>query len=190
MLAALAIALQWLAPSIPLVASLDHLVGDRLHEVLASGEPENRVVVVDLDESSIAAYGAWPWPRARVADLLDALAGNYGARMVGVDIVFPSAGDAAGDARIAALADFAPLALAQALDFVERTPAVTSGVPVFDAPRVRGDAPGVAATGYLANHAGLAQAKCVGNIGLQPDSDGRVRRVPLLATWAGRSTPL
>jgi adenylate cyclase len=190
LLAAFAIALQWLSPAVPIVASLDHLVGDRVHQVLASGEPENRVVVVDLDESSIAALGPWPWPRSRVADLLDDLAGNYGARMVGVDIVFPSPADAAGDERIAALADFAPLALAQALDFVDRSPAVTSGVPVFDAPRVRADVPGVAATGYLANHAGLAQARCVGNIGLQPDSDGRVRRVPLLATWAGRTTPL
>ncbi|HUR89867.1 MAG TPA: adenylate/guanylate cyclase domain-containing protein [Ramlibacter sp.] len=189
-LAALAIAMQWVSPSVPIASSLDYLVGDRLHQVLSSAEPENRIVVVDLDESSIATFGPWPWPRARVADLLDALAGQYGARMVGVDIVFPSAADAAGDARIAALADFAPLVLAQALDFVERSPVVTSGVPVFDAPRVRGDAPGVAATGYLANHAGLAKAKCVGNIGLRPDGDGRVRRVPLLATWAGRSTPL
>ena len=182
--------MQWAAPSISTVDSLDHLVGDRLHQVLASNDPENRLVVVDLDESSIAALGPWPWPRSRVADLLDALAGNYGARMVGVDIVYPSAADADGDARIAALADFAPVVLAQALDFVERSPVVTSGVPVFDAPRVRGDAPGVPATGYLANHAGLAKAKCVGNIGLQPDADGRVRRVPLLATWAGRTTSL
>jgi len=190
LLAALAVAMQWLSPAVPLAASLDHLIGDRLHQVLASSDPEHRIVVVDLDESSIAALGAWPWPRSRVADLLDALAGNYGARAVGVDIVFPSAADKAGDERIAALADFAPLVLAQALDFVERSPIVTSGVPVFDAPRIRGDAPGVPATGYLANHAGLAKAKCVGNIGLQPDGDGRVRRVPLLATWAGRSTSL
>jgi adenylate cyclase len=190
LLAAFAVAMQWLSPAIPIAASLDHLVGDRLHQVLASSEPEHRIVVVDLDESSIAALGPWPWPRSRVADLLDALAGNYGARAVGVDIVFPSAADRAGDERIAALADFAPVVLAQALDFVERSPIVTSGVPVFDAPRVRGDAPGAPATGYLANHAGLAKAKCVGNIGLEPDRDGRVRRVPLLATWGGRSTSL
>lgn len=189
-IAALAVAMQWLSPSVPIVSSLDHLVGDRLHQVLASAEAENRIAVIDIDESSIAALGAWPWPRSRVADLLDALAGHYGARSVGVDIVFPSATDADGDARIAALADFAPVVLAQALDFGEHSPVVTSGAPVFDSPRVRGDSPGVPATGYLANHAGLAKAKCVGNIGLQLDGDGRVRRVPLLATWAGRTSPL
>mgnify|MGYP006141089479 CR=1 FL=1 len=41
--------------------------------------------------------------------------------------------DAGGDARLAALSDFAPVVLAQALDFVARTPPLTSGEPVFDA---------------------------------------------------------
>lgn len=189
-IAAASVALQWLAPAVPIVASLDHLVGDRLHQAVAITEPERRVTVIDIDEASIAAVGPWPWPRRRVADLLDALVGSYGARAVGVDIVFPSPADPDGDARIGALAGFAPVVLAQALDFVERTPAFTSGTPVFDMPRVRANAPGVPATGFLANHAGFAQARCVGNIGLQPDADGRVRRVPLLATWEGRTSPL
>jgi adenylate cyclase len=190
LLAALATAMQWFSGSIPITSSLDHLVGDRLHHFLASPQPEDRLVVIDLDEASIATVGPWPWPRSRVADLLEALASNYGARAVGVDIVFPGRADADGDARIAALADFAPVVLAQALDFVERSPIVSNGVPVFDAPPMHPGIAGIPATGYLANHGGLAQAKCVGNIGLQPDADGRVRRVPLLATWAGRSSPL
>jgi adenylate cyclase len=189
-LAAMAIAVQWSSRGIGLVAALDHLVGDRLHQVLASPEAENRVVVIDLDEESISALGPWPWPRARIADLLEALVGTYGARAVGVDVVFPSPADANGDARIAALADFAPVVLAQALDFVPREPAVTSGVPVFDAPRLPTGAHGLPATGFLANHAGLAHARCVGNIGLLTDSDGRVRRVPLAATWQGHATAL
>jgi adenylate cyclase len=190
LLAALSIVMQWFSGGVPLAAALDHLVGDRLHQVLASPEPEHRVVVIDLDEDSISALGPWPWPRARIADLLEALAGTYGARAVGVDIVFPSPADANGDERIAALADFAPVVLAQTLDFVPREPAVTSGVPVFDAPPLHERAQALAATGYLANHAGLAHAKCVGNIGLRTDSDGRVRRVPLVASWQGRTTTL
>jgi adenylate cyclase len=190
LLAALSIVMQWFSQGLPLAAALDHLVGDRLHHVLASAEPENRIAVVDLDEDSIAALGPWPWPRARIADLLEALASHYGARAIGLDIVFPSPADADGDARIAALADFAPIVLAQALDFVPRDPAMTSGVPVFDAPHLPTSAQALPATGYLANHAGLARAKCVGNIGLLPDADGRVRRVPLLAAWQGRTTAL
>jgi adenylate cyclase len=189
-LAAIAIAMQWSSRGLPLAAALDHLVGDRLHQALASPEPENRVVVIDLDEDSISALGPWPWPRARIADLLETLVGPYGARAVGVDIVFPSPADANGDERIAALAEFAPVVLAQAFDFVSREPAVASGVPVFDAPRLQAGTRGLPATGYLANHAGLAHARCVGNIGLLTDSDGRVRRVPLITTWRGHATPL
>lgn len=190
LLASAAVALQWLAPQVPVVESFDRLVGDRLNHVLASSTAEDRVTIVDLDEASIAALGPWPWPRERVADLLDALAGRYEARAVGVDIVFPSPADSAGDARIAALAGFAPIVLAQAFDFVQRSETVTSGVPVFSSPSIVGKLAGVPATGFLANHAGLSHAKCVGNIGIQPDSDGRVRRVPLVSVWDGKKSPL
>ncbi|GAB2599110.1 adenylate/guanylate cyclase domain-containing protein [Ramlibacter solisilvae] len=192
LLAALSMAMQWASPRIPVLSALDHLIGDRLHLMLASDEPEHRVVVVDLDESSIAALGPWPWPRARIADLLEALAGPYGARAVGLDIVFPSPADAAGDERLAALADFAPLVLAQALDFEQRdhNPQVASGKPVFGAPALQEAPAGIAATGYLANHDGLAKARCVGNIGHRLDPDGRVRRVPLMASWHGQGSPL
>lgn len=190
--AAVCIALQWAPPGSGPLASIEHLVRDPLRQALASDETESRVVVVDLDEPSIAQYGPWPWPRTRIADLLEALAGPYAARAVGVDVVFPSPADAAGDARIAALSDFAPIVLAQALDFVPRTPPQVTGKPVFNAPRLPAgsSAAAAAATGYLANHAGLGQARCVGNIGLQPDDDGRVRRVPLAASWQGQHSLL
>jgi adenylate cyclase len=189
-IAAICVAMQWFSAGSQITAALDHLVRDRLHLMLASPETENRLTVVDIDESSISSVGPWPWPRSRIADLLEALAGHYGARMVGLDIVFPSPADAEGDARIAALAGFAPVALAQAFDFVERTPPVTSGVPVFDAPPLASDAAALPATGFLANHAGFDKARCVGNIGLRPDSDGRVRTVPLLASWQAHRTAL
>lgn len=45
------------------------------------------VVVVDLDEKSLAALGQWPWPRTIVADLVGKLMG-LGAAAVATDIVF------------------------------------------------------------------------------------------------------
>jgi adenylate cyclase len=189
-IAGLSALLQWFSPAMPLAAALDHVVGDRLHHIVASAEPETRIAVVDIDESSIAAVGAWPWQRARIADLVEALAGQYGARMVGLDIVFPSPADEKGDERIAALAGFAPVALAQAMDFVPRSPPVAVGQPVFGAPSIPSDAASLPATGYLANHPAFAKAACVGNIGLRPDADGRARRVPLVARWESKETPL
>lgn len=187
-IAALAVVLQWAPTGQGRGAALEHLVRDPLHEALASPQPESRITVIDLDEASIAATGPWPWPRARVADLLEALATHYGARAVGVDIVFPAPADAAGDARIAALSGLVPVVLAQAMDFVPRRPSVVSGTPVFRPP-VQGLG-AVPATGFVANHPGLATAGCVGNIGLQPDADGRIRRVPLVASWEGQASPL
>jgi adenylate cyclase len=54
-------------------------------------EPRNAsahpVVIVDIDEDSISAYGQWPWPRTLLADLLDRL---YAAQVVAIafDVVF------------------------------------------------------------------------------------------------------
>lgn len=45
------------------------------------------VVIVDIDEKSLAKYGQWPWPRTRVADLVRRLTGA-GAAAIAFDIVF------------------------------------------------------------------------------------------------------
>ncbi|BBO81715.1 guanylate cyclase [Desulfosarcina ovata subsp. sediminis] len=44
-------------------------------------------VIVDLDEQSLARFGQWPWPRYRVAILLEKIR-RLGADVVGVDIIF------------------------------------------------------------------------------------------------------
>ncbi len=45
------------------------------------------VVIVDLDEDSLAAYGQWPWPRTLVAEMVQRLI-DSGAVVVAYDIVF------------------------------------------------------------------------------------------------------
>ncbi len=47
-----------------------------------------RVVIVDIDETSLAAEGQWPWPREKVAALVDALFDDYGVRTLGFDVLF------------------------------------------------------------------------------------------------------
>ncbi|WP_462323736.1 CHASE2 domain-containing protein [Desulfoplanes sp.] len=44
-------------------------------------------VIVDLDEASLREYGQWPWPRYRMALLLEKIR-QSGALAVGMDIVF------------------------------------------------------------------------------------------------------
>ncbi|MDO9297327.1 CHASE2 domain-containing protein [Bradyrhizobium sp.] len=45
------------------------------------------VTIIDIDEKSLAKLGQWPWPRTRVAELIDRLAAQ-GAIVVAFDIVF------------------------------------------------------------------------------------------------------
>lgn len=48
------------------------------------------VRIVDIDERSIKAFGKWPWPRDRLAELIDKLFAS-GVRVVVFDMVFPEA---------------------------------------------------------------------------------------------------
>ena len=47
-----------------------------------------RVVIVDIDEASLAAEGQWPWPRQKIAALTNALFDDYGIRALGFDVLF------------------------------------------------------------------------------------------------------
>ena len=49
--------------------------------------PGTGVVVVDIDEASLARFGQWPWPRTLTADLVGRLQ-DAGAAAIGLDIVF------------------------------------------------------------------------------------------------------
>ena len=39
----------------------------------APGDATNQVRVIDIDEESLAKIGQWPWPRSKVALLVDSL---------------------------------------------------------------------------------------------------------------------
>ena len=49
--------------------------------------PGTGVVVVDIDEASLARLGQWPWPRTEVAALIGRLQ-DAGAAAIGLDLVF------------------------------------------------------------------------------------------------------
>src|SRR3978361_1803649 len=47
-----------------------------------------RIVIVDVDEKSLAEIGRWPWGRDRMAALTDELFANQRAAVVGFDMLF------------------------------------------------------------------------------------------------------
>jgi len=162
---------------------------DAFLRLQVSDAPEPRVLVVDIDEASLTELGPWPWPRARLADLVEILLADYDARGVALDILLPSPTDTDGDTRLALLAAHGPLVPAQAFDFDF---AGNRPQPVRDG-HLGGASTiykrGVPATGYLGNYPALAAAPHVGAIGFIPDPDGALRRIPLVTRFGGKQYP-
>lgn len=53
-------------------------------------EPDSSIVIIDIDEKSLAAEGHWPWPRNKLAKLVDKLF-EKNISILGFDILFPEA---------------------------------------------------------------------------------------------------
>lgn len=73
-----------------IVSRLDKLVYDLQFSLIPAqpAEKDNPVVIIDVDEKSLAQYGNWPWHRSMVAKLTTALQ-NYGVAVIAFDVVFP-----------------------------------------------------------------------------------------------------
>lgn len=184
---AVMLVVEWQRPEF--IVRVDEGLRDTFLRWTADSRPEDRLVVIDINEAALKEIGPWPWPRQRVADLTELLLGAYGARVVGLDIVFPEPGDAQGDARMASLAAHAPLTLAQIFDYTPRHPAILQGTLAGGLSRQQGldGHASLGAYGYIANHAGLAAGtRCIGNIGYQPDADGVLRHTPAHTRFQGR----
>lgn len=96
---------------IPLVFGLLHAMGvlpvgvlQRLDDIIYDARLratmprtlDNRVVIVDIDEKSLAEVGHWPWGRNRVGELVDELYARQKIALLGFDIVFAEADESSG----------------------------------------------------------------------------------------------
>lgn len=71
------------------LTTLEELSGDTLWRLAASQTPERRLIIVDIDESTLQTHGPWPWPRERLARLADKLS-QAGAALQIYDLVLPA----------------------------------------------------------------------------------------------------
>jgi adenylate cyclase len=62
-------------------------------------QPSGEVAIVTIDEKSIDRMGRWPWPRTKIAELIDKL-GAYGAKVVALDIIFSEPDHSSGLAML------------------------------------------------------------------------------------------
>jgi len=49
---------------------------------------DNKIAIVNIDNKSLEQFGPWPWPRRLIAEMITILKNN-GARLIGLDLVFP-----------------------------------------------------------------------------------------------------
>jgi adenylate cyclase len=86
---------------IPLIHSLENIVYDTRLRLTMPRTVDPRIVILDIDEKSLqereqGGEGRWPWPRDRLALLMDKLFDVYGVAVVGFDVVFSERDESSG----------------------------------------------------------------------------------------------
>lgn len=71
-----------------LLARLEYFTYDMRVRLTAPNTVDERVVVLDIDERSLAEQGRWPWGRDKIAQLVDTLFDKYRINTLGFDVVF------------------------------------------------------------------------------------------------------
>lgn len=214
---------------------LDNRIYDVLLLTSEKIEPSPVPVIIDIDEESLQRFGQWPWPRYRLASLLEA-ATSRGAAAIALDILLAepdrsSPGnireslyndlglsiDFTGlppdfqdyDSYLAGQIATLPVVLAMyarfnekfaqiAAQITEEERTIPNGEP-GEFPRgvslIERSRPGDIAASATIHQApgasmplkGLRDAAPLGLINVNPDSDGFVRRVPMLVSIGNRT---
>ena len=71
-----------------LLDTANNRIYDTLLGSISHAAPSTLPVIVDIDDESLNRFGQWPWPRYRVAWLLETIK-DLGARSIALDIIFP-----------------------------------------------------------------------------------------------------
>jgi len=186
---------------------------DSLQRAFPWSAPDTPVTVVDVDETSLARHGQWPWPRSKLATLVDRLR-ELGAASTAFDVVFAepdrtSPADAIAQLPVAMQNELATLGVT--FPDHDRTFAaaigkggVTLGFGLIAQPTLRqvrpkatfaivGGDPAANVpqfSGSVLNIQALEDAAAgLGSLSIVARTDEIVRRMPLVALSAGQLVP-
>jgi CHASE2 domain-containing sensor protein len=182
------------------LANLEYGAYDALMRTVQPRPPGGRIVIVDVDERSLSAIGQWPWRRDLIGTLIGRMR-DLGASAIALDIILAESdryegGGVATDQVLADTLRGGSVVLGYALTFDPRpgnqaSPCVQH--PIGLAVIRRGDEaddPFFQATGAVCSLPILTKAAgASGFLNATPDSDGRLRRVPLLLALDDRVYP-
>ncbi len=173
------------------------------------------VVIVDIDEDSLKAIGQWPWPRTTIADLVTRIT-QLGALTIGFDVIFaepdrmsPAIAEQSFrgiDQDTRAKLDSLPSNDQVLADAIKQSRVVVgqagTAIPTPKSPAEAALQTGFAVRGpdpspYLVTFPGLLRnvlpieeaAAGRGLFSINPESDGIVRRVPVIMEAQGALVP-
>ena len=211
---AVLLALWYMLLGEPSWRHLQQAVFDAYQRTFPRQSERLRVFIVDIDEASLTALGQWPWPRTRLARLIDATH-RLGALAVGLDLLMPDADRFSPDMVLAERSDvsqalreaFASLPSNDSLlaDTLRRTPTVIGRAGLAEAGtghlpgssqtavRVYGEVPMAQAPAYMGHLTNVPELEAAasgrGYLNSTPDTDGVLRCMPLLMTVQGTWAP-
>ncbi len=81
---------------IPFVNRVENIVYDARLRLTMPKSIDPRLVIVDIDEKSLAVEGRWPWSRDKLGLMLDQLFDHYKVGIVGFDVVFAERDESSG----------------------------------------------------------------------------------------------
>ncbi|MGJ5817141.1 CHASE2 domain-containing protein [Paludibaculum fermentans] len=190
----------------PLV-NLDHAVCDMLTRWAGPGRQSGRVVIVEIDDQSLTQFGRWPWPRRTLAQLTNHTF-QAGAATVVFDMMFPEedagppgppsaavgSGANTNDALFAAALSGRPSVIGYTLKFdAANAPSSCHLQPlplVLLGPREAGKSPLFQSLDAICSLPQLSSAAAAaGYLNAAPDSDGKLRRIPLVMELGNRPYP-
>jgi adenylate cyclase len=116
--------------SIPLLDRLDGIFYDSKVRLNAENTVDPRIVIVDIDEKSLqerekGGEGRWPWPRNRLALLVNRLFHDYEVAVAGFDVVFSERDESSG---IRAIDELARKQLKDNANFQAQYPSIKSAL--------------------------------------------------------------
>ena len=169
------------------IRSFDLSVYDKVWRLVSGSvhpESERRIIVVDIDETSIERYGSWPWPRNQMAELIEKL-DESGVVLQVYDVVFP--GEKPDNLSLTNVLSKVPSVMAQIL-------ALDSDEKIFRGRLQNGysdlkcNTNFADANAFIANHSTLIGA-AAGHITPRISFDGTVRKMPAVICFEGLGYP-
>jgi adenylate cyclase len=179
----------------PQLQQWEERLSSRTWAMSDSSATERRVVVVDIDEKSTQALGAWPWPRERMAQLLVGL-DAYGVNLKVVDVLFDGEQNPAQDTKLvqALQANKAPTVISQLFalspDAQVKSGQLAGASSMAATANTTCPAASTQAFGFMAAAPAFAQSsQAVGHITPIVDTDGNIRRVPAVVCYEDNAYP-